>query len=198
MFIYGAGGHGKVVSEIAEVLGFTIEVFIDSNTSIQKCRNIPVVTQIPNHIHSGILGIGDNKIRKIIATNLKLYELKILVHPRSNISKSVSIGTGTVIMPGVSINADVNIGEHTIINTNASIDHDCELENFVHISPNVALSGGVHIGEGTHIGVGACLVPGIKIGRWATIGAGAVIIKDVPDYSVVVGNPGRIIKLDQI
>lgn len=198
MFIYGAGGHGKVVSEIAEVLGFCIEVFIDNNSAIQKCRNIPVVTKIPNHIHNGILAIGDNKIRKIIANKLKGYELITLVHPGSNISQSVSLGTGTVIMPGVSINADVNIGEHTIINTNASIDHDCKLENFVHISPNVAVSGGVHIGEGTHIGIGACVVPGVKIGRWATIGAGTVIIKNVPDYSVVVGNPGRIIKLDQI
>ena len=34
----------------------------------------------------------------------------------------------------------------------------------------------------------------IKIGKWVTVGAGAVIIKDIPDYAVVVGNPGRIIK----
>lgn len=52
MFIYGAASHGKVLSEIAEVLGFSIEVFIDNNTNIQKCRDIPVVIQIPNHIHN--------------------------------------------------------------------------------------------------------------------------------------------------
>ena len=51
------------------------------------------------------------------------------------------------------------------------------------------------MGEGTHIGAGATIIPNLKIGKWATIGAGAVVIKDVPDYAVVVGNPGRIIKI---
>ena len=50
------------------------------------------------------------------------------------------------------------------------------------------------VGEGAHVGIGACVIQDIKIGKWATIGAGAVIIDDVPDYAVVVGNPGKIIK----
>jgi acetyltransferase EpsM len=37
----------------------------------------------------------------------------------------------------------------------------------------------------------------IRIGKWVMIGAGAVIIRDVPDFAVVVGNPGRIIKINQ-
>jgi len=52
----------------------------------------------------------------------------------------------------------------------------------------------VFIGEGTHVGIGASIIQGIKIGKWATIGAGAVVIRDVPDYAVVVGSPARIIK----
>ena len=43
------------------------------------------------------------------------------------------------------------------------------------------------------IGANATIVCGITIGKYALIGAGAVIIRDVPDYSLVVGNPGRII-----
>ena len=65
------------------------------------------------------------------------------------------------------------------------------------MSPNVSLAGNVTIGEGSHIGIGSCVIQGIKIGKWATIGAGAVIIKDVPDYAVVVGNPGTIIKFNK-
>jgi acetyltransferase EpsM len=52
----------------------------------------------------------------------------------------------------------------------------------------------VIVGEGTHIGAGATVIPNIKIGKWCIIGAGAVITKDVPDYSLVFGVPGRIIK----
>ena len=44
------------------------------------------------------------------------------------------------------------------------------------------------------IGIGAVVIQGIKIGRWAIIGAGAVIVNDVPDFAIVVGVPGKIIK----
>jgi acetyltransferase EpsM len=57
-----------------------------------------------------------------------------------------------------------------------------------------ALAGNVTVGEGTQIGINATVKQGITIGKWAIIGAGAVIVKDVPDFAVVVGNPGRIIK----
>jgi len=56
------------------------------------------------------------------------------------------------------------------------------------------LAGNVEVGEGTHVGIGASVIQGVKIGKWATIGAGAVVIKDVPDFAVVVGSPARIIK----
>jgi len=54
--------------------------------------------------------------------------------------------------------------------------------------------GNDEIGDLSHIGMGARIIEGIKIGNNCLIGAGAVIIKDVPDNSVVVENPGRIIR----
>jgi acetyltransferase EpsM len=97
-------------------------------------------------------------------------------------------------MPDAVINSNSHIGKHSIINTNATIEHDCILKDFTHVSPGCSISGNVTIGEGSHVGTGACIIPGIKIGKWCIIGAGCVVIKDVPDYSVVVGNPGKIIK----
>jgi acetyltransferase-like isoleucine patch superfamily enzyme len=44
------------------------------------------------------------------------------------------------------------------------------------------------------IGTNATIIPRLEIGKWATIGAGAVVIDNVPEYSTVVGNPGRVIK----
>jgi acetyltransferase EpsM len=64
----------------------------------------------------------------------------------------------------------------------------------VHISPNSTLCGNVKVGEGTHIGAGATILPNIEIGKWCKIGAGSVVTKKIPDYSVVVGIPGKIIK----
>ena len=84
--------------------------------------------------------------------------------------------------------------EFCIINSGAVVEHDVRLGDFVHIAPNAVLTGNVTIDEGTQVGTGASVIPGIKIGKWASIGAGAVIIEDVPDFAVLVGNPGKIIK----
>lgn len=194
IFIFGASGHGKVVCEIAEALGLVVSVFVDNNQELKNLWDFSVLPTIPDDIKQGVIAIGCNRNRKKIAIKISDKGFLKLIHPFACISKRVSIGNGTVIMPGVIINADCRIGSHVIINTNSSIDHDCEVEDFVHVSPNVALSGGVRVGEGTHIGVGASVIPGVKIGKWVTIGAGSVIIRDIPDYSVVVGNPGRIIR----
>lgn len=83
-----------------------------------------------------------------------------------------------------------------IVNTGASVDHDCKIDDFVHISPRATLCGNVIVGEGTQVGAASVIIPGIKIGKWCTIGAGTVIIRDVPDYAVVVGNPGKVIKFN--
>ncbi len=50
------------------------------------------------------------------------------------------------------------------------------------------------IKDGAHIGIGSIIMPGVTIGRGAVIGAGAVVTKDVPDYSLAVGVPARVIK----
>jgi acetyltransferase EpsM len=70
-------------------------------------------------------------------------------------------------------------------------------EDFAHISPGAHLAGNVTVQEGAHVGIGASIIQGITIGKWATIGAGTVIIQDVPDYAVVVGIPGKVIRYNQ-
>jgi sugar O-acyltransferase (sialic acid O-acetyltransferase NeuD family) len=102
-----------------------------------------------------------------------------------------------MILHGVIIQAQSVIGDHVIINTGARVDHDCLVSSYVHLAPGVILCGNVTVGEGAFIGAGATVIPGKKIGAWSTVGAGAVVTKDVPDYAVVVGTPGRIIKTNK-
>jgi sugar O-acyltransferase (sialic acid O-acetyltransferase NeuD family) len=196
MIIYGASGHGKVVAEIVEVSGNTDITFVDDQPKGDTFLGYPLILAntlsfLPNH--KLIIAIGNNRIRKNIAQKLN-WDFTIAIHPSAQVSKRSQIKSGTVIMAGVSVNSECKIGEHVILNTNCSIDHDCDLEDFVHISPNVALGGDVRVGTCSHIGIGASVIQGIKIGKHVTIGAGAVIIEDVPDFAVVVGVPGKIIK----
>lgn len=198
LYLYGAGGHAKVIIEIAERTGFVIAGLIDMDPDITDILGYPVTTVFPEAGYDGngfMVSIGNNSIRKRIAESSELTGkyFETLVHPFSAVSARALVGDGTVIMAGAVINADTQVGRHCIINTNASIEHDCVLGDYVHISPGASLAGNVQIGEGTHIGIGASIIQGVRIGSWCTIGAGAVIIRDVPDGATVVGNPGRII-----
>ena len=199
VYLYGAGGHAKVIIENLELEQKPIGGLIDSNPEIISLLKYPIFQKVPDSFDvkkDGIVvSIGRNTIRKKIVSELNVSFITT-IHPLTNVSRRSFIGEGTVIMAGVSVNTDCKVGKHVILNTNCSIDHDCVIDDFVHISPNVALAGDVSVGEGTHVGIGACIIQGIKIGKWATIGAGSTIIKDVPDFAVVVGNPGEIIKFN--
>ncbi|GIJ97696.1 serine acetyltransferase [Capnocytophaga stomatis] len=83
---------------------------------------------------------------------------------------------------GVVIHKDAIIGDNTTILQNVTIGGRNS-----HHAPN--------IGRNVYIGCGACILGGVKIGDNVMIGANAVVIKDIPDNAVVVGIPGKVIKM---
>jgi len=199
MILYGASGHAKVIIEILENSGITIDELFDDNQLISnlcgyKCSVYSEVKILDNQL---IISIGENRTRKFVAEKIGKIKYGLAIDITSSVSTRAKIGAGSVVMPGAVVNSGTVIGEHSIINTNASVDHDCLLGSFVHVSPGSSVAGNVTIGEGTHIGTGASIIPNIKIGKWCVVGAGTVILKDIPDFAVVVGNPGRIIRTNK-
>jgi acetyltransferase EpsM len=192
LIIIGASGHGCVIEELASKIGYSV-IFWDDNLSL-KVKNIENLKAKIPYNSKLIIGIGSNNTRANISKKYSLDNYISLFHPESIISGNTKIGVGTVVMAGAIINNNVNLGKHCILNTGAIIDHDCVIDNFVHISPSATLCGNVKVGEGSHIGAGATIIQNIIIGKWCIVGAGAVITKDIPDYSLVVGVPGKIIK----
>lgn len=116
------------------------------------------------------------------------------IHPATTIASDVSINQGNVIVAGTVINPGTQIGNNVIINTACSIDHDNVLEDHTQVCPGANLAGEVTIKKYAFIGTGAIINPGITIGSHSTIGSGAVVINDIPDNTVAVGNPAKIIK----
>lgn len=196
MLLFGASGHCKVVCNTLENLGIVINAIFDDNMSILNINNYKVSGVYNSNMYTEdklIITIGDNKIRKDVSKIIK-HNFGKCVSPFALCDKTIELGDGSIILQGAIVQRDSKIGEHVIINTSSSVDHDCIVSDFVHLSPGARLAGGVYVGEGTHIGINACVIPNVKIGKWCVIGAGSVIIKDIPDFSVVVGNPGRVIK----
>lgn len=88
-----------------------------------------------------------------------------MIHPKSVIDSTVTIGKGSVVMTSVTINNSSFIRNHCIANTASSIDHDCMIDDFVRISPSAVLCGEVKVGAGTHIGANAVIIQNVKIGK---------------------------------
>lgn len=204
MYLYGAGGHAKVIAEILESMGKNIDGLFDDNqcveelkgTKVEKGIRISDENSFPALKSPVIISIGNNKERAEITDLLaNCFDVKFgkAIHSTAIISPSASIAEGVMILHGSVIQADTIIGKHVLVNTAASIDHENVIGNYVHVSPHATLCGRVHVGEGTHIGAGAVILPNLKIGKWCKIGAGAVVITDIPDFSTAVGNPARIL-----
>ncbi|MFT5812372.1 MAG: sugar O-acyltransferase (sialic acid O-acetyltransferase NeuD family) [Psychroserpens sp.] len=97
------------------------------------------------------------------------------------------------VLSGATITISVTIGQSCLINKNVIISHDVKIGAYTELSPGVKVLGRVVVGDFCEIGANATILPDIKIGDHCKIGAGAVVTKNIPDNSVVVGVPGKII-----
>ena len=201
MILYGARGQAKVIYDLILSNNHLLEYLVDDNPPDYFPHHLNVYRPTPELLQDKriIIAIGDNRLREKIYNDIKhLCEFETMQHYSAYVSRFTEVGEGTVIMPKVCINAEVKIGSHCIINTSSIIEHERIIEDFVHISPKAALAGNILVKKGAQIGLGANLIQGITIGENAIIGAGSVVLKDVPANAVVVGNPGRIIKINEV
>lgn len=200
MYLYGTGGIAVVVAEVLADSRIDISRFYDDDPSKTRFLDRLVAAgleldprlALPDD-EEGLICIGNNRRRSELIRQLSP-TLGTAIHPSALISPSASIGVGTMIFHGSKVQAATLVGKAVIVNTGGSIDHDCVIGDYAHIAPNVTLCGYVNVGEGANIGAASVVIPGVKIGKWATLGAGAVVVSDIPDYSVAVGCPARVIK----
>ena len=133
----------------------------------------------------------------------------------SHVQSGATIGKNCSIGQNVNIGNNVKIGNSVKIQNNVSVYEGVELEDYVFCGPSMVFTnirlprsefpqkGSKYyektlVKKSASIGANATIVCGITIGRYALIGSGAVVTKDVPDYTLVIGNPGKVIgKVDQ-
>ena len=200
--VFGASGHGKVVADMAECLGWRVSFFDDGIEAGTLTSVWPVLGGTEALLASMtrfdgvVVAIGNNRVR---LEKLRVIEdaggtLVSLIHPGASVSRHANLGAGTVVMAGAVINVDASLGKGCIVNTGATIDHDCILGDGVHVSPGANVAGTVNIGTGSWVGIGAAVRQLINIGKFCSIGAGAVVIGDVPDGLTVAGVPAAEIR----
>lgn len=196
MLLFGGRGHAKVIIDAVLSIDEDVELIFDTTLDLVSVNGFDVENEYDEELFSDakmIIAIEDNLKRQKAAEKIK-HQFGRLFHNSAVVSNYARIGEGTVILQQSVVTSGSIIGKHCIINTAASVEYDCTVGDYVHISPRVTICSDVKIGEGTHIGAGATVIPGVTIGKWCVVGAGAVITQNLPDYSLVVGVPGKVIR----
>lgn len=124
----------------------------------------------------------------------------------SHVMKGAVIGEKCILGQNVCIGNDVRVGSNVKIQNNVSVYTGTEIEDDVFLGPSCVLTNVTNprsqivrhslyektlIKRGATIGANATIVCGVTLGRYSFIAAGAVIVKDVPDYALMVGVPAR-------
>jgi sugar O-acyltransferase (sialic acid O-acetyltransferase NeuD family) len=201
--IVGYSGHSFVILDILLSQKYKILGYCDA---VEKAYNPFNINYLGKESDEGPLSIiaengyfvciGDNNIRRKISDKL----VTLLNKPALNAIHEKAVCSnliewhphgGILIAANATVNPLVKIGKGVICNTSSSIDHECILGNYVHIAPGAVLCGNVKVGDDTFIGANSVVKQGISIGKNVIIGAGSVVLKDIPDNTIIAGNPAK-------
>lgn len=158
LIILGAGGHGKVVADLAKQTGRYKEIFfLDDNSQeaevIGKCSQYLEFQSADTEMYPAF---GNNTVR--IQWENKLLEAGIslakIIHPLAYVSPLAEVASGCVIMPYAVVNTGTKIKKACIINIGAMVEHDCILEEGCHLAPGAIVKGENHLPEGMKVDSG--------------------------------------------
>ncbi len=121
------------------------------------------------------------------------------------IRENAVIGANCILSKDVYIDHSVTIGARCKVQNSVSVYHGVRIGDDVFVGPNVAFTNDrvprafntdwkiteTHIANGVSLGANATIVCGVTVGEYAMVAAGSVVTKDVPPYTLVMGNPAR-------
>jgi sugar O-acyltransferase (sialic acid O-acetyltransferase NeuD family) len=204
IFVYGAGGHGKVVADILISNGETeFAGFVDDNKELlgATVMGLPVLgdgdwlrQEVSGSRVAVAIGTGEGRFRQLLTERCSRWGIDLLtvIHPAATVSRAARLGPGTVVMAGAIINPEASVGAGVIVNTGAIVEHEVEIGDYAHVAPNAAMGGASRLGAFSHLGMGAVVLQCVSIGSHVIVGAGAVVVENLPDQVVAIGVPARI------
>ena len=139
LVIFGFGGYGRTIKDVAEQLGYSPLILDDSLSA----HPLSTFSSYIDENTSFIPAFGNNAFRMEWINRIEESggQLATLIHPTAYVSPTASIAPGTVILPHAIVNTDVVINRGCIINLGAIVDHGCILEEGVHLAPGAIVKG---------------------------------------------------------
>jgi sugar O-acyltransferase (sialic acid O-acetyltransferase NeuD family) len=206
LIIFGAGGHAKTVIAVLEREGkWRLAGLLEDGVAIpgrkvlgyEVLGNRDALSRLKESgIGNALVAVGDNAARSAIAEHLRAlgFSLASVMHPSACIMKDASIGEGSFVHALSLIGPECRVGTNAIVQPHTTLGHECCIGNGVQFAPGVQIGGRVRIGDLSFFGPGAVVFPSVNVGRNVKVGANTVVHKDIPDNTVIVGNPGRVVR----
>lgn len=198
--IYGSGGAGREVKEIAELINrWTEIVFIDDTVEegeFKGIKRMPFESFKKEYDISDaevIIALGEPKYKELLYDKVSSvgYSFTNVIHPKAIINVSAELGRGLIIKAGAIISSDAIVKDNVSVEEYAVVGHDTVVECHAQISAFVVIAGHCHIGKKAYIGLSVPIKEGTKIGNNVIIGMGSVVVRDIPDDMIAMGNPAR-------
>lgn len=202
--IFGAGGQGKEVREIADYQNAISKrwshiIFVDDNEpegEFMELEMIKLTTAIEKYPEiEFVIAVGEPITKKKIYDRLLSLNCRFgnVISPDSQVSPYCTLGHGLVIKRGAIISPNAVVGDDTTIQSYACVGHDVTLGMHCQISTHAVIGGQTVIGDCVFVGLNSPIRELLHIGDHAIISAGAVVLKDVEANVTVMGNPARVV-----
>ncbi len=120
-----------------------------------------------------------------------------IVDPSVRVASSARIGFNTMVQAHCFVGVDSVVGNHCVLLPCTVVSHDSVIGDHTMTGAHTSISGSVVIGRNCYIGAGCTIHQGVTIGDGALLGIGANVIRDVPPFAVVAGNPARVLRMQR-
>ncbi len=202
--IYGASGLGREVLELACIINqrehkWDKFIFIDDGDVPPVVNKTDVLKYDTARQGYGssleiVLGIGEPATREKLFSKIAKDDIAIptLIHPDVYIPETTTIGKGVVIQYGCFISCNVMIADYVFIQPQCNIGHDDILNEGCMLAGFTNVGGIVHIGRYSYIGLSTAIKQTVNIGDHVIVGMGSMVHKDIPDETIAMGNPARV------
>ena len=209
--ILSAGQLGKLVGEIStrskklKCIGY-----LDPNISLhgKNFYNIPVLGDddlLDDYLSKNIkfvypsMGDIQKRLDIINSCEMKGFKIPTIVDSTAFIANDAVIGDGSCILYNAIISPSVKIDKYTVVGSGVNILHDSNIGKNCIIGGGSTIGSSTKIGNNVSMGVGTVIASAasIEIGDNAKIAAGSVVLKSIKENSFVLGNPARVIEINE-
>ena len=143
-----------------------------------------------------VVATGEPAIKEKLVTKIEAAggTMLTVVHPTCYVAGSAIIGRGALLCPFAFVGPFAELAPHVTMNVHSGCGHNAKLGSFTVMSPYASVSGAGELGEQVFMGTHSYVAPEKKVGFRSKISAGAFALEDVPERSMAVGNPARVLK----